>query len=148
MQFEPLGKGCDAVEKQRVMSINPSSVYFTLSIGESHIGEAIERMTDRKARKLKDKAAAYIEKRKFEKALEIYNTLLRQTPGDPGLLLKVGEANRRMGQSRAAIEAYAHAVERYAADGMLLKGIARCGTICRGRHAAQGDSCLQAHSRD
>ena len=86
-------------------------------------------MTDRNVRKLKDRAARYLEKQKFEKALEIYETLARQRPHDAGLLLKAGDINRLMGRNKRAIDAYVKAVDRFAVDGMLLKGIAVCKII-------------------
>jgi CRP-like cAMP-binding protein len=86
-------------------------------------------MTDKNVRKLKDKAARFIQKRKFEKALEIYDALLLQAPGDTALMLKIGDINRRMGHNRTAIDIYTRAADHFAEDGMLLKGIAVCKII-------------------
>ncbi len=82
-----------------------------------------------KARKLKDKAAHLISKDKFKKALDIYNELLHIDPKDVALMLKIGDLNRRLGNAPASIEIYSRAAERYARDGMLLRGIAVCKVI-------------------
>ena len=45
------------------------------------------------------------------------------------IMLKVGEINRRIGHHQAAVDAYTTAVDFFASDGMLLKGIAVCKII-------------------
>ncbi|MCP4599975.1 MAG: cyclic nucleotide-binding domain-containing protein [Proteobacteria bacterium] len=86
-------------------------------------------MEVREVRKLKDKAAKFIEKQKFSKALDIYDKLLQSEPNDVTLMLKVGELNRHLGHNESALEVYSQAAEHYAKDGMLLRGIAVCRVI-------------------
>lgn len=86
-------------------------------------------MSDRRVRKLKDRAVELCEKERYDEALEIYQTLCGQHPKDTALMLKVGELNHLTGRNRAAIDTYSRAVDRFAKDGMLLKGIAVCKII-------------------
>ncbi len=82
-----------------------------------------------KVRKLKDKAAHLLSKNKYKKALGIYQTLQKTDPRDVSLMLKMGDINRLLGNSEAAIAVYSHAANFYARDGMLLRGIAVCKVI-------------------
>lgn len=86
-------------------------------------------MSDRKVRKLKDKAASLVEREKFDRALRIYEELLQMCPKETPLMLKVGDINRRLGHNQAAVESYSRAASIFASDGMLLKGIAVCKII-------------------
>ncbi len=82
-----------------------------------------------KVRKLKDKAVHFLSKNKYKKALGIYQSLQQVEPNDVSLMLKIGDVNRLLGNSDAAISAYSHAAKFYARDGMLLRGIAVCKVI-------------------
>jgi CRP-like cAMP-binding protein len=86
-------------------------------------------MDTKEVRKLKDKAANFIAKEKFKKAIKVYESILKLEPNEVTIMLKVGELLRRLGRNADAVAAYSQAAEYYAKDGMLLRAIAVCKVI-------------------
>lgn len=82
-----------------------------------------------KLRKLKDDAAKLVQKGKFDKALKLYGEVLEIDAGDLTAQLKCGDILRKLKRDEEAIAAYTKVAETYAADGLLLKGIAACKLI-------------------
>jgi CRP-like cAMP-binding protein len=82
-----------------------------------------------KLRKLKDDAAKLVQKGKFDKALKLYGEVLEIDAGDLTAQLKCGDILRKLKRNEEAIAAYTSVAETYAADGLLLKGIAACKLI-------------------
>ncbi len=74
-------------------------------------------------RALKDQAAKDIEKRRYDKAAELYVRIAAQE-ADPDWLQRAGEAFRRAGNKARAIAALTVAADGYARGGFLLKAIA------------------------
>ena len=78
---------------------------------------------------LKQKAAEYAQREKFEKAINIYYSLLQDAPEDTGLLLKIGNIHQTIGQENAAINVYLQVLETYYSRQMYQQGIAVCRMI-------------------
>src|SRR5437660_880330 len=74
-------------------------------------------------RKLKDEAAEYLKKSKFEKAAEVLETLVGAEPKDMQHRLRLGDTYRRMDQIEKAIGSYQHAAKFFADEGQLIKAI-------------------------
>jgi CRP-like cAMP-binding protein len=80
-------------------------------------------------RKLKDRAAQALAKGKVDKAIELYEELVRADPRDLQLKVRLGDVYRRAGRTELAIDTYRAVVDRYARDGLLLKAIAVCKIV-------------------
>ncbi len=75
-------------------------------------------------RKLKDRAAELMTKRRFDKAAESYAKLCQLEPSDLGLRQRLGDAQRLAGRKRDAVLTYQSVADRFAREGLLLKAIA------------------------
>lgn len=82
-----------------------------------------------KLRKLKDEAAKLTQKGKLAKALDVYKQILELAPQDVTAQLKAGDLLQKLERGQEAIDYYIRVAETYAADGLLLKGIAACKLI-------------------
>src|SRR2546426_2507137 len=81
------------------------------------------------ARKLKDSAAEYLKKSKFEKAAEVLEQLVQAEPKDMQHRFRLGDCYRKLEQPEKSIAQY-HAAGRYYADqGQLIKAIAAVKVI-------------------
>lgn len=80
-------------------------------------------------RDLKDQAAKYLAKGRFDKAASAYEELCRLAPEDIQLRVRLGDALVKMGERPRAIDAYRAAAEAYARDGQLPRAIAVCKLI-------------------
>ena len=78
---------------------------------------------------LKSKANEYMRREKFEKALEIYETLLKETPDDTSVMLKIGNIHQTLGKESAAVEIYNRVAEFYYEREMYHQGVAVCRLI-------------------
>lgn len=85
-------------------------------------------MSDR-ARRIKDKAAGYFAKGKFDKALLAWQEVVKRDPADLTSRLRLGDVYRRLEESQKAIACYREVAGFYARDGLLLKAIAACRLI-------------------
>jgi CRP-like cAMP-binding protein/tetratricopeptide (TPR) repeat protein len=74
-------------------------------------------------RKLKDSAAEYLRKNKFEKAAEALEQLVKAEPKDFTHRLKLGDAYRKMEAIDKAIVCYQAAAKHYSDQGLLIKAI-------------------------
>ncbi len=74
-------------------------------------------------RKLKDQAAEFLGKSKFDKAAEILEQLARLEPKDMQHRLKLGDTYRRLGIEEKAIACYQTAGRQFGEDGQLIKAI-------------------------
>ena len=75
------------------------------------------------ARKLKDSAAEYLRKNKFEKAAETLEQLVKAEPKDFTHRLKLGDAYRKMEAIDKAITCYQAAAKHFSDQGQLIKAI-------------------------
>ncbi|MHB1846243.1 MAG: cyclic nucleotide-binding domain-containing protein [Deltaproteobacteria bacterium] len=75
-------------------------------------------------RKLKDRAAELMAKRRFDKAAEQYRELCQLEPRDLGLRQKLAEALRSSGELPESVDLYQQIADRFAREGLLLKAIA------------------------
>lgn len=75
-------------------------------------------------RKVLDSARKFAQKGAKAKALKEYNLLLQADPRDAKLLLEVGDAYRRWGQSEDAIGQYAKVAQQYRQDGFDARAVA------------------------
>jgi CRP-like cAMP-binding protein/tetratricopeptide (TPR) repeat protein len=75
------------------------------------------------ARKLKDSAAEYLRKNKFEKAAEALELLVKAEPKDFTHRLKLGDAYRKMEAIDKAIVCYQAAAKHYSDQGLLIRAI-------------------------
>lgn len=82
-----------------------------------------------KLRKLKDDAATLVQKGKPEKALKIYEDVLKEDAHDLTAQMKAGDILRHLERGGEAIGYYTGVAQTYAADGLLLKAIAACKLI-------------------
>ncbi len=76
------------------------------------------------ARKLKDSAAEYLKKSKFEKAAEVLEELVHREPEDMQHRLRLGDCLRKLEQPQKSIAQYDAAGRHYADQGQLIKAIA------------------------
>jgi len=81
------------------------------------------------ARKLKDSAAEYLKKSKFEKAAEVLEELVQAEPKDMQHRLRLGDCYRKLEQPRKSIAQYDAAGRYYADQGQLIKAIAAVKVI-------------------
>jgi CRP-like cAMP-binding protein len=84
---------------------------------------------DPKLNKLKDRAAEWYKKGKYDKALDAFLTLVRADPHNPRWFLKLGETYKKLGQTTRAADAFRSAARQYAGQGFVLKAIAMCNLI-------------------
>src|SRR5258708_611680 len=75
------------------------------------------------ARKLKDSAAEYLRKNKFEKAAEALEQLVKAEPKDFTHRLKLGDAYRKMEAIEKAIVCYQAAAKHFSDQGQIIKAI-------------------------
>ncbi|MHB8419109.1 MAG: cyclic nucleotide-binding domain-containing protein [Myxococcales bacterium] len=75
-------------------------------------------------RKLKDRAAELMAKRRFDKAAEAYAEVCALEPADLGLRQRLGDAQRQAGRLQEAVATYQSIAGRFAREGLLLKAIA------------------------
>src|SRR5207248_797329 len=81
------------------------------------------------ARTLKDSAAEYVKKSKFEKAAEVLEQLVQAEPKDMQHRLRLGDCYRRLNLPQKAIAQYDAAGRSYADLGHLIKAIAAVKVI-------------------
>src|SRR5713226_3234382 len=81
------------------------------------------------ARKLKDSAADYLKKSKFEKAAEVLEQLVQAEPKDMQHRFRLGDCYRKLAQPQKSIAQYDAAGRYYADQGQLIKGIAAVKVI-------------------
>lgn len=82
-----------------------------------------------KVRKHKDEAARQMAKGRLKEALDELMAVQKMEPGDLANRQKVGDLHAKLGNKAEAIKAYQAVSGAYAADGLLLKGIAVCKLI-------------------
>ena len=80
---------------------------------------------------LKKRAGDLIKKEKFEKAIQIYETLLERSPNDTSVMLKLGNIYQTIGQERAAVKIYSRAADFFYDREMYHQGIAVCRLILK-----------------
>src|SRR2546428_6837989 len=81
------------------------------------------------ARKLKDSAAEYLKKSKFEKAAEVLEDLVQAEPKDVQHRLRLGDCYRKLDQPQKSIAQYDAAGRYYEDQGQLIKAIAAVKVI-------------------
>src|SRR5258708_8366189 len=81
------------------------------------------------ARKLKDSAAEYLRKNKFEKAAEALEQLVKAEPKDFTHRLKLGDAYRKMEAIDKAIVCYQAAAKHFSDQGQIIKAIGAVNVI-------------------
>src|SRR5689334_8469968 len=81
------------------------------------------------ARKLKDSAAEYLKKSKFEKAAEVLEQLVALEPKDMQHRLRLGDCYRKLEDAKRSIASYDVAARHYAEQGQLIKAIAAVKVI-------------------
>ena len=81
------------------------------------------------ARKLKDSAAEYLKKSKFEKAAEVLEDLVQAEPKDVQHRLRLGDCYRKLDQPEKSIAQYDAAGRYYEDQGQLIKAIAAVKVI-------------------
>ena len=74
-------------------------------------------------RELKDTAADYLKKQKWDKAGEIFEQLIKAEPKEMQHRLKLGDTWRKAGQKDKAVNQYQFACKAYADEGQLIKAI-------------------------
>src|SRR5438132_4318125 len=75
-------------------------------------------------RELKDSAAEYLKKSKFEKAAEVLEQLVKTEPKEMQHRLRLGDCYRRLDDLDKSIAQYQSAARFFADQGQLIKGIA------------------------
>src|SRR5713101_1912088 len=81
------------------------------------------------ARKLKDSAAGYLKRSKFEKAAEVLEQLVLAEPKDMQHRFRLGDCYRKLAQPQKSIAQYDAAGRYYADQGQLIKAIAAVKVI-------------------
>ncbi|MDX2052925.1 MAG: tetratricopeptide repeat protein [Polyangiaceae bacterium] len=69
-------------------------------------------------------AQRFVDKKKFDRAIEEYQKLVQTDPSDARTWLKIGDLQARTGAIRPAIATYERVGEQYSAQGFALKAIA------------------------
>lgn len=77
------------------------------------------RAKDSRRAKAQDLVAAY----EFEAALSLYRQIAADDPEDVGTLAQIAELCRGLGRTEEAVDALERLLERYAADGFLLRAV-------------------------
>ncbi len=80
-------------------------------------------------RRLKDSAAKYYAKGKYDKALLAWQKIVEKDPSDLSSRLRLGDVYRKVDQPAKAVSCYREVAGFYARDGLLLKAIAACRLI-------------------
>ena len=80
-------------------------------------------------RRLKDSAAKYYARGKYDKALLAWQKVVEKDPADLSSRLRLGDVYRRVDQPARAVSCYREVAGFYARDGLLLKAIAACRLI-------------------
>lgn len=80
-------------------------------------------------RELKDQAAKYFARGRFDRAVAAYEKLVRLEPRDSQLKVRLGDALIKRGEKKKAVKSYRLAAEAYAKDGFLPRAIAVCKLI-------------------
>ena len=75
-------------------------------------------------RELKDSAAEYLQRSKFDRAAEVLEQLVQMEPKEVQHRLRLGDCYRRLKQTAKAIEQYDRAGRHYAAEDQFIKAIA------------------------
>jgi len=86
-------------------------------------------MASADSRKLKDSAAEYLKKSKFEKAAEVLEQLVQAEPKDMQHRFRLGDCYRKLDQPQKSIAQYDAAGRYYAEQGQLIKAIAAVKVI-------------------
>jgi len=73
--------------------------------------------------KILQTAQKYIDKKKYDRAIEEYQRIVREDPKDMRTLLKIGDLQARMGSFADAVATYDRVGQRYSAEGFALKAI-------------------------
>ncbi|MFL5311377.1 MAG: cyclic nucleotide-binding domain-containing protein [Myxococcales bacterium] len=81
------------------------------------------------ARKLKDSAAEYLKRSKFEKAADVLEELVQAEPKDVQHRLRLGDCYRKLDQPQKSIAQYDAAGRHFADQGQLIKAIAAVKVI-------------------
>src|SRR5687767_1462507 len=82
-----------------------------------------------KLSKLKDEAAKLLQSGKPDKALPLFEEILKEDPDDITANLKAGELFKAAGRPADAVARFNKVAHIYAEDGLLLKAIAACKGI-------------------
>ena len=86
-------------------------------------------MSPRRIRKLRDKLSKYLEKRRFDQAIEVYSQLSAIESKEPRWPHKQGDLLRRLKRDDEAVAAYERAVHRYAEKGFVARAVAMAKVI-------------------
>jgi len=86
-------------------------------------------MAGKDVTKLRDQAAAAVERGKLDKAIELYGELEVAEPNAPNWPKRIGETYRRSGDNARAVAAFERAAEKYVLEGFLVQAIAVCTLI-------------------
>ncbi|MBN2525577.1 MAG: cyclic nucleotide-binding domain-containing protein [Deltaproteobacteria bacterium] len=78
---------------------------------------------------LKDKAAEYVQRQKFDKAIQIYRSLMQDDPEDDALLLKLAHTYQLIGKEGSAIRMFERVLDTYLERKTFLQAIAVCRMI-------------------
>src|SRR5438105_2733087 len=84
---------------------------------------------DLDTRELKDAAAGYLKKSKFEKAAEVLEQLVKAEPTEMHHRRRMGDCYRRLDEPERSIDQYQAAARSFAGQGQLIKGIAAVKVI-------------------
>lgn len=74
--------------------------------------------------KILQSAQKYVDRKKYDKAVEEYQKIVREDPKDARTLLKIGDLQARMQAYAEAIATYDRVGQQYAAQGFALKAVA------------------------
>lgn len=69
-------------------------------------------------------AQRFVDKKRYDRAIAEYQTLVQSDPSDARTWLKIGDLQARMGAIKEAIQTYDRVGEQYSAQGFALKAIA------------------------
>jgi len=78
----------------------------------------------KKIASLKDEAAAFMKKGNMEKAIKAYTEVLRVSPKEPHVIMKIGDCYIKMKDSKNAMKFYNRAADIYEKEGFVVKAIA------------------------
>ena len=105
----------------------PQVVYFDDGCAEAQFGYCARPTKFNVAldrEKILQSAQKFVEKRRFDRALEEYQKLIRDDPNDARTLLKLGDLQVRMQLSAEAMQTYDRVAQLYESQGFAVKALA------------------------
>jgi len=111
------------------MTTGQNSTWARMGIPPPHWGSTLHVMTERAVLLLRNRLQTALRKDRLQDALVLYDQLERLEPDEPRWPHRKGDLLRRLDRNPAAVEAYASAVNLYAAQGFIARAVAMAKVV-------------------